>query len=98
MAVEWRPDVHIYRDSFGSYRLVKLDKDNFPVAAIQVMSPDGQQGVVANAYTHPDFRRRGYAADLVKIAQRLFSPLAFSEDRSGDGAAFVSSVEKKSGK
>lgn len=85
--------VHLHKDPYGSHRLVKM-VDGQPVAALQVMSADGKRGMIANAYTHPEHRRKGYASELHAAAKGLFSELGHSGDRSEAGDAWVKSLEK----
>jgi len=51
--------IAVFRDEFGSYRYVMYEHGK-AVSAIQVMSKDGKNGHVANAYTS----RRPSSADL----------------------------------
>jgi hypothetical protein len=76
----------------GSYRFVRFVGGK-AVAGIQVMSLDGKEGVLANAYCAPEFRRMGFTTELAKEARRRFAKLAFSEDRSSDGYLWVQSVQ-----
>lgn len=75
----------------GSYRLVRLDGGRI-VAGLQVMSPTGRDGVVANVFCRPEDRRRGHASALLAAARSLFADLTLSEDRSPDGAAWADAV------
>lgn len=72
----------------GSYRFVRFVGGEI-VAGLQVMSRTGESGFVANVYCHPDWRRRGYATELLEEARRTFFEIEFSEDRSSDGQAWV---------
>ncbi|MBY3158351.1 GNAT family N-acetyltransferase [Rhizobium laguerreae] len=72
----------------GSYRFVRF-VDGQIVAGLQVMSLSGQQGIVANVYCHPDWRRKGHATELLGVAREVFEAIAFDDDRSTDGEAWV---------
>jgi GNAT superfamily N-acetyltransferase len=88
-----KPDdgIATFRDPNGSHRYVYYVGGR-PVSGLQVMSRDGKTGHVANAYTHPDFRRRGHAKALVERARMDFEKLTWSTDRSEVGEAFVRKV------
>jgi GNAT superfamily N-acetyltransferase len=77
----------------GSYRFVRF-VDGEIVAGLQVMSRTGESGTVANAYCHPDWRRKGMATELLEAATHAFDELELSEDRSLDGQAWVSSFKE----
>ena len=81
----------------GSYRYVRYI-DGVAVAALQVMSRDGKAGQAANVYTHPEFRRKGYASELWRKAQRDFKTLvqAPESDRSQAGMAWSHAVRSGS--
>ena len=84
------PDIRLYEDEFGSRRFVKL-VDGISVAGLQlVTSPD--RTVVANIYTHPSYRRRGYMTELFREALARYPALQLSKDRSDDGKLFVASL------
>lgn len=88
----------IFTDSYGSHRFV-MTVDHRTVSALQFMSVDGKTALLANAFTHPDHRRKGYAAMIFRVATRKFVDFAkgtgdlprisFSKDRSRLGQAFV---------
>jgi ribosomal protein S18 acetylase RimI-like enzyme len=89
------PTVTVHSTQFGSHRFVKHDASGNRIAAIQVVSREKGNGHVANAYTHPDHRRAGHGSELIGHAKRMFKKkLSFSDDRSGDGQAFVKNVDK----
>ena len=73
----------------GSYRYVAFDGDT-PVSAVIIMSRDGREGVIANVYTAPNYRRHGWATRLLDIARRRFSVIHHSTDLSPAGAAWAS--------
>ena len=72
----------------GSYRYVAFDSEN-PVSAVQIMSRDGREGVIANVYTAPKYRRHGWATRLLDIARRRFAVIHHSPDLSPAGAAWA---------
>lgn len=82
-----------YVSPYGSYRYVRY-VDGVAVSALQVMSRDGIAGQAANVYTKPEFRRKGYAAELWKHARRNFRSLvqAPEKDRTQDGMAWTKFV------
>lgn len=87
-------DITVYTDPNGSYRFVKLI-DMMPVAAVQVMSKDGKNGLVANVFTLPQHRRQGHARQLLDVARQIFQNITFSDDRSNTGDAWVKGVNPK---
>lgn len=64
-------EIELYVSEYGSYRFVIINKGKI-ISAIQVMSKDGKNGYIANAYTHPSFRRKGLGSFLVKFIQKYF--------------------------
>ena len=78
-----------WRSTEGSYRYVAFDGDT-PVSAVQIMSKDGREGVIANVYTAPNYRRHGWATRLLDIARRRFRVIHHSTDLSPAGAAWAS--------
>jgi len=86
-----------YVSPHGSYRYVRY-VDGVAVAALQVMSRDGKYGQAANVYTHPEFRRQGYATELWRQAQRDFKKLvqAPESDRSQAGVAWSQAIRSGS--
>lgn len=72
----------------GSYRYIAFDGTT-PVSAVQIMSRDGIEGVIANVYTAPNYRRHGWATRLLDIARRRFRVLSHSTDLSPAGAAWA---------
>lgn len=89
------PTVSVHSNKYGSHRFVKHDGHGNALSAVQVMSREKGKGHVANAYTHPDHRRKGHGAELVKHANKMFKNLTYSDDRSEDGKAFVAKVESQ---
>ena len=85
-----RDGIVLFKSKYtGSWRYV-LYVEGEIVSALQVMTKDGETGVVAHAYTHPDFRRRGLATMLVQKAQQDLA-LTHSADLSEDAKAWISS-------
>jgi GNAT superfamily N-acetyltransferase len=74
----------------GSYRFVRFVAGQI-VAGLQVMSLSGHEGIVANVYCHPDWRRKGYATELLEAAKNVFEAIEFDDDQSLDGQAWVQS-------
>jgi len=88
------PTVSVHSNKYGSHRFVKHDGKGNALSAIQVMSREKGKGHVANAYTHPEHRRKGHGTELIGHIKKTFNKhLSFSDDRSDDGKAFVSKVE-----
>jgi hypothetical protein len=83
--------VSVLKSPFGSYRYV-YSKNGDIVSAIQIMSRDGKNGIVANVFTHKDHRRKGYATALHKQIQKDFTSISHSDDRSDDGANWIKSL------
>jgi len=87
------PTVSLHsKKEWGNHRFVKHDGNGTPLSAVQVVSKKKGTGHVSTAYTHPEHRRKGYAAELIKHARKHFPNLTYSEHRSGDGNAFVQGV------
>lgn len=76
----------------GSTRFIQ-HADGRPVAAIQVMR-NGDDAVVANVYTAPEFRRQGLATKLFNHAKRHFPNLRHSAHLTGEGEKFKGSLEE----
>lgn len=79
----------------GSHRYV-MHVNGEPVSAVQVVSREKGVGQVANAYTHPDYRRQGHARALLQHAANDFPTLTHSDHLSGDGAAWRNAVAPQS--
>lgn len=96
-AMRVRDGIAHYADPYGSHRYV-LFAEGEPAAALQVMSFDGRSAVVANAYTRPDERRRGYAAKLLAMARKDFrGGVRHAEDAmlSAEGRAFAQATRDR---
>ena len=72
----------------GSYRYVYLINKK-PVSALQVVSSDGVNGIIANVFTKPDFRRHGFAKKLFQMAQQDFTSVQHSKHVGDMGAAWI---------
>jgi ribosomal protein S18 acetylase RimI-like enzyme len=70
-----------YVSPHGSVRYVQYDR-GAPIAALQVVTPDGRHAVIANVYVTPDRRRQGLASQLLARAQRDFVQVADAPDAS----------------
>lgn len=75
----------------GSHRFI-FHKEGAPVSAIQVMPLGDGKAVVANVYTHPEFRRNGYASILLKHAKSIFPEIEYSKHATDDGQKFKEAV------
>jgi hypothetical protein len=78
-----------YVNAFGSTRYIYSNQDAHAVAVLQVMSRDGKSGVITNAFTIKEERRRGIASKLIARARRDFESIEYSNSMSPDGAALV---------
>lgn len=63
--------VYLFKSPFGSYRFVKY-VDGVIVSAIQIMKREDTEPKTANVYTLPLYRRKGYALELYKTAEKFF--------------------------
>lgn len=85
-------DIRLLISPSGSYRYVGLENGR-PVSALQIISHDGGiRGVIANVYTTPFARRRGWAARLLEVARRRFREVKHSDDLSPAGEAWKRTV------
>jgi GNAT superfamily N-acetyltransferase len=92
---QWITDrIQVRKDKFGSFRFMKLDDKNHPIAVIQVVSNKKNVGHVSNVFVSPDHRRKGVATEIMSHVKQMFKKLTYSDDRSEDGKGFVASVEK----
>ena len=78
-------------EALVSYRYVGLE-DGRPVSALQIVSADGIRGTIANVYTTPIARRRGWARRLLEAARRRFREVKHSSDLSPAGEAWKNVV------
>jgi hypothetical protein len=60
-----------YVSPHGSTRYVAYAKGQ-PVSALQVVSRDGKNAIIANVFTVPEHRREGWATELHRLARRDF--------------------------
>ena len=81
-------NVTMFMNPYGSYRYIAFDGTT-PASVVQIMSRDGREGVIANVYTAPNYRRHGWATRLLDIARRRFRVLSHSTDLSPAGAAWA---------
>lgn len=88
--------ISLYKNKYGSYRYV-YSENGTPIAALQVMSMDGKNGVVANAYTVPSKRKKGFGRKLFNHAKKKFKEIKHSEHLSGSGKLFADNVLEKGG-
>ena len=86
--------ISVFQDPNGSFRYV-LYIGGIAVAGMQVMSREKGKGILANAFTHPDHRRKGYATQVLNRIRQDFPHLEYSKDRSEAGAGFVSKFESR---
>lgn len=77
-----------YVSPFGSTRYI-YSKDAQALAVLQVMSRDGKAGVITNAFTEQEARRKGIASQLITRAKKDFESVEYSNSMSPDGAALV---------
>ena len=76
----------------GSYRYVRY-VDGTPVSALQIVSSDGKNGQVANVYTLPEYRKQGFARELLDRAKQGFESITHSKDLSSLGAIWKQKVQ-----
>ncbi|MFM2392570.1 MAG: hypothetical protein RLZZ546_547 [Bacteroidota bacterium] len=87
-------DIYLYKSDAGSYRFIKK-VNNVNVSAIQIMFRKGQQPYATNAFTLPEYRRKGIALELLKKAEIYFEqPLNLSNDVSELGSKLKKSYYK----
>ena len=79
--------------AYGSTRYV-FSENGKPLSVLQIMSRDGEHGVIANVYTVPEARRRHLAFALITMAKRDFKTIEHNDDLTHDGAAWASAVEE----
>jgi GNAT superfamily N-acetyltransferase len=83
-----------YVSPHGSYRYLYF-VDGKPVSALQVVSRDGKNANVANVYTLPEYRKKGYATELFERAKQGFKKLTHSKDLSTAGSLWATKVGSK---
>ena len=59
------------------------------------MSRDGKIAYVSNAYTLEEYRKKGYAKELMAVVNDDFQKIIYSDHLSDDGKAFVSKMKIK---
>lgn len=77
----------------GSSKRYVYSIDGKIVSGIQLMIRHGHV-LMANAYTLPEYQKRGYASKLTEKALKQHPKLVFSDDRSTAGKKFVKNFEK----
>lgn len=87
-------NIYLYKSEIGSYRFIKkIDNNN--VSAIQIMYRKGQRPYTTNAFTLPEYRKKGIALELLKKAETYFEePLNLSNDVSELGSKLKKSYYK----
>lgn len=68
-----------YKSPYGSVRYV-LYEHGTPLAALQVVTPDGKHATIANVYTKPSRRREGLANVLLAQARRDFKAVQHAKE------------------
>lgn len=86
-------NIKLYLSKSGSYRFV-MYKNKKPISALQVMSKDKNIGIVANAITIKEERRRGYATRLYNTALSVIPIISHSTNLSEEGRLFSLSTDK----
>lgn len=93
---EWLTDrIQVRKDKHGSFRFMKLDDKNNPIAVIQVVSRKKNEGHVANAFVKPEYRRQGIGKEIMSHVKKMFKKLTYSDDTSVQGEAFVNKMQTK---
>lgn len=83
-------EVRLYRDPYGSNRLVGLHRGR-PVVGMQVVkdADSDRPGIVANVYTVPDLRGMGLASKLLNVARANLGEVRHSEHLTEAGERFA---------
>jgi hypothetical protein len=76
----------------GSVRYIKYDDKGNPLSGLQIVTR-GELASIANAYTNPDQRRKGYAKELALKAKSDYPTLKHSEILEEDGKKFAEAVK-----
>lgn len=71
--------IAIYADEFGSTRYVYY-VSGVPVSGLQVVSRDGENAVIANVFTLPEYRRQKFATMLLNQAKQDFKSVIHSKN------------------
>lgn len=82
--------ISVFSDEYGSRRYVYFVNGQ-AVSGIQVVVREGQ-AILANAFTHKDLRRQGFARKLYERIKKDYPHIEIGTDRSADGTAFVDAV------
>ena len=85
-----------YKSPHGSSRYVAYVNGR-AVSVLQVVSRDGKHAQVANVYTAPDHRREGWAATLLKRAEKDFRTVSHASEYniSTEGKAWIQGLKRK---
>lgn len=84
----------VFKNPYGSMRFV-YSVDGDIKSAIQVMSTDGgKTGVIANVYTHPEYRRQGIATKLMEFTRSKVKNLVHSDSLTYDGSQWKNSLNE----
>jgi GNAT superfamily N-acetyltransferase len=76
-----------YVGEFGSYRyLYRLNGE--PISVLQIVSRDGNTGVIAHVYTKPEYRKQNYARKLLDRSKIDFDNVEHSQHLTEDGKMF----------
>lgn len=71
--------ISVYQSPHGSYRYVYM-KDSKPIAALQLVSMDGDNASIANVWTDENHRRQGIATELLNTAKKDFDTVKHHDD------------------
>lgn len=84
-----------YTSPHGSYRYVAYAATR-PVSVLQVVSRDGKTATIANVFTAPEARRKGWASNLLRRARRDFHTVHHADDKhiSAEGKAWRKGVKR----
>lgn len=90
-----------YTNRHGSVRYVlflRFGRGRAPqaVAALQLVTSDGKNATIANVYTLPEYRRRGFATDLLELAREEYDTVKHADQRhmSDAGKAWAASDKR----
>ena len=86
--VSFENNIAVYKDEYGSYRFVYF-LNNEPISGLQVVSKDGTNGVIANVYTVPEYKRQGFARQLVNKSREVFDNIEHNKHLTDPGEGFA---------
>lgn len=84
-------NIRLFVGKNGSNRLV-YEIDDKIVSALHIttaMFKKDVGGTITNVYTDKDYRRKGYAKELLKVARKMFKNVRHSEDLTRMGKMFA---------